>query len=92
MQHGTDTEPIINEAYQFLTGNKVLPTGFWKPKEDTTLYGLCGASPDGKIVAEHNPGEVVGLVEYKAPVYLMYDKQRCPPHGIPRYYMAQVCE
>ncbi|XP_072039472.1 uncharacterized protein [Amphiura filiformis] len=90
MQHGVAMEPVINEAYQLLTGNKVLPTGFWKPEKDSALDGLCGASPDGKIMEEYNPTKVVGFVEYKAPVYLIYTKERFPPHGIPRYYMAQI--
>ena len=50
MQHGVAMEPIINEAYQLLTGNKVTPTGFWKPLEGSVLDGLCGASPDGKVL------------------------------------------
>ena len=43
-----------------------------------------------QIVEEHNASNPIGLVEYKAPVYLIYTKERFPPHGIPRYYMAQV--
>ncbi len=43
-----------------------------------------------QIMEMHNPSKVAGFVEYKAPVYLLYTKERFPPHGIPRYYMAQV--
>ncbi len=87
--HGIRVEPIIDEAYQLLTGNTTHPSGLWLPKEDSILHGLCGATPDGKIVSSSDPKKVTGLVEYKAPVYQLYDCSKVP-HGIPRNYMAQI--
>ena len=42
-----------------------------------------------QIVSSSDPNKLIGLVEYKAPVYQMYDCSKVP-HGIPRNYMAQV--
>lgn len=50
MRHGLDTEPIISEAYQLLTGNRTEQSGFWTPPVDDPLHGLCGCSPDGKVL------------------------------------------
>ncbi|XP_033632416.1 uncharacterized protein LOC117294006 [Asterias rubens] len=87
--HGIRVEPVIDEAYQLLTGNTTQSSGLWLPKEGSILHGLCGATPDGKIVSSSDPNKLIGLVEYKAPVYQMYDCSKVP-HGIPRNYMAQV--
>ena len=35
-------------------------------------------------------GSLLGLVEYKAPVHVLYTAEKHPPCGIPRRYMAQV--
>ncbi len=40
-----------------------------------------GASPDGLV--RSGDGSLAGIVEYKAPVYSMYD-------GVPPKYMAQI--
>ena len=59
MRHGVETEPVIDEAYQLLTGNKTLQSGFWIPSVEDPLHGLCGCSPDGKVpftrVYTYNP-------------------------------------
>ena len=34
-------------------------------------------------------GEFIGLAEFKAPIHGLYN-EKVHPHGIPRYYMAQV--
>ncbi|XP_038075231.1 uncharacterized protein LOC119743003 [Patiria miniata] len=88
-RHGTQMEPIIDEAYQLLTGNTTHAAGFWQPPEGSILHGLCGATPDGKILSTDEPVKLLGLVEYKAPFYRMYDPSK-HPHGIPRHYMAQI--
>ncbi|XP_022094214.1 uncharacterized protein LOC110981169 isoform X2 [Acanthaster planci] len=48
-KHGRRMEPIIDEAYQLLTGNETHAAGFWQPQEGSILHSLCGATPDGKI-------------------------------------------
>ena len=56
MQWGTDTEPRARAAYEFLTDNPVIETGF-------VLHGGIadfGASPDGLVADD-------GLVEIKCP-------------------------
>lgn len=56
MQWGTDTEPRARAAYEFLTDNPVIETGF-------VLHGDIadfGASPDGLVADD-------GLVEIKCP-------------------------
>lgn len=56
MQWGTDTEPRARAAYEFLTDNYVIETGF-------VLHGDIadfGASPDGLVADD-------GLVEIKCP-------------------------
>ncbi|XP_062503703.1 uncharacterized protein LOC134180543 isoform X1 [Corticium candelabrum] len=88
MRHGVYTEPIINEAYQLLTGNKTEQSGLWIPPVDDPLHGYCGCIPDGKVRGVG--GSVMGLVEYKAPVHVLYSKEKHPPYGIPRRYMAQI--
>ena len=87
-RHGTCTEPIIEEAYQLLTGLATRQSGFWLPAEDDPLYGIVGASPDALVV--DSEGTCVGLAEYKAPVYCLYSEKAHGAHGIPRRYMAQI--
>ena len=85
-QHGHQYEPIINEAYQLLTGLRTEKSGFWLPK-GKHLERVIGATPDAKV---YSGGELVGLAEYKAPVYAMYKTSVHCPQGIPRHYMAQI--
>ena len=56
MQWGTDTEPKARNAYQFLTMETVVETGFWVHPE----IEWSGASPDGLIGKD-------GLIEIKCP-------------------------
>ncbi|XP_022094197.1 uncharacterized protein LOC110981169 isoform X1 [Acanthaster planci] len=88
-KHGRRMEPIIDEAYQLLTGNETHAAGFWQPQEGSILHSLCGATPDGKILSASEPKKLIGLVEYKAPFFQLYDCSK-HPHGIPRHYMAQI--
>ncbi|XP_070577349.1 uncharacterized protein [Ptychodera flava] len=89
-KHGNEMEPILNEAYQLLTGNTTQESGFWLPSDSSNLSGLVGASPDAKVLNK-TLSEPVGLVEYKAPVHRMYDLTKKHTHnGIPRNYMAQM--
>ena len=71
-------------------GLRVQETGFWVPKEDHPMHGLIGASPDGVVVSDKENSRVLGLVEFKAPVYKLYDKTAGSTNGIPRRYMVQV--
>ena len=32
-RHGIELEPVIDEAYQLLTGNTTQETGFWIPQQ-----------------------------------------------------------
>ncbi|XP_078001216.1 uncharacterized protein LOC144453748 [Glandiceps talaboti] len=89
-RHGNQMEPIINEAYQLLTGRTTQESGFWLPTNNSFLKGLVGASPDAKVLNK-NRTNIVGLAEYKAPVHRMYDMKKKHTHqGIPRNYMAQM--
>ncbi|KAI0207845.1 hypothetical protein LSAT2_007497 [Lamellibrachia satsuma] len=91
MSHGVAFEPVVNEAYQLLTGNTTCESGFWVPLEDNILYNLVGASPDAKVYANVQGTRIcIGLAEYKAPVYQMYQEKATVPHAIPRMYMAQM--
>lgn len=91
MSHGVAFEPVVNEAYQLLTGNTTCESGFWVPLEDNILYNLVGASPDAKVYANvQGTRTCIGLAEYKAPVYQMYQEKATVPHAIPRMYMAQM--
>eukprot|EP00053_Salpingoeca_punica_P014259 m.129539 g.129539 ORF g.129539 m.129539 type:complete len:280 (-) comp16408_c1_seq2:383-1222(-) len=87
-QHGIDWEPIIGEAYEMLSGNRLVPSGVFIPDESDPLHGLVAASPDGKVVRD---GQVVGLVEFKAPVFSIYSdegsKRFC---GVPPKYICQM--
>lgn len=56
MQWGTDTEPKACAAYEFMTGNDVIPVGF----VDHPSIAMTGASPDGLV------GDA-GLLEIKCP-------------------------
>lgn len=87
-QHGVDMEPIIREAYELLSRHKTEETGFWFPRDTDLLYQQIGASPDVKVIGES--GSVIGLAEFKAPVFSMYSEGPNVPHGIPRCYMAQI--
>ena len=93
-RHGVELEPVIDEAYQLLTGYKTEESGFWLPAKSNILHGLIGASPDGKVIIPglegKDGGGFSGLVEYKAPVHKMYDVKSHAPHGLPRSYMAQI--
>ena len=90
MNHGLRTEPIIDEAYQILTGHVTQKSGFWIPHANDLLYGISGASPDAKVYDVNDPDRIIGLAEYKSPIYKPYCLERHPPHGIPRRYMAQI--
>lgn len=89
LQHGIDTEIIIKEAYEMLTGNSVRDSGFWVPNKDSPLKSLIGASPDGVVVDRDCPENIIGLTEFKAPVHKMYSGNDLDL-GIPRQYMAQI--
>ncbi|XP_046554388.1 uncharacterized protein LOC124263738 [Haliotis rubra] len=89
LQHGIDTEIIIKEAYEMLTGNLVRDSGFWVPNKDSPLKTLIGASPDGLVVDRDCPENIIGLTEFKAPVHKMYSGNDLDM-GIPRQYMAQI--
>ena len=62
-------------------GRTPSPGRFFVPADSSLLAGLVGASPDGLLLDEE--GTIEGIVEYKAPVFDLYD-------GIPAKYMAQV--
>jgi len=90
IMHGLDLELVIDEAYQILTGHVTQKSGLWIPDEDNSLHGISGASPDAKVYNVRDPNRIIGLAEYKSPVYKPYSEERHPPHGIPRRYMAQI--
>ena len=57
------------------------------------MSGLIGASPDGVVMKKSDSTKMVGLVEFKAPVHIIYDKMNgAKGHGIPRRYIVQVKE
>jgi len=56
MQHGTDTEPQARMAYELVTGETVVETGF----VPHPLIAGFGASPDGLVGSD-------GLIEIKCP-------------------------
>ena len=89
MAHGIAFEPVIDEAYQLLTGYTTCESGFWVPCKKNVLYNLVGASPDAKVYAKGTQ-TCIGLAEYKAPVYQMYREKTTVPYAIPRMYMAQM--
>ena len=39
---------------------------------------------------QEDPGSVIGLAEYKAPVYSMYPRRDGVSHSVPRCYLAQM--
>jgi len=82
-QHGLRLEPDINDAYQLLTGLQTKVSGFWIADDSSGLAGIVGASPDAKV---YENGRLVGLAEFKAPVYSL----NCDGCRIPRAHMAQV--
>ena len=86
-QHGLSLEADINEAYQLLTGLKTKLSGFWIADGGSGLAGVIGASPDAKV---YQNGTFVGLAEYKAPVYTLYNNQEGTQYRIPRHHMVQV--
>jgi hypothetical protein len=88
--HGIRLEPIIDEAYQILTGHVTQPSGLWIPDDNNILHNMAGASPDAKVYDSSDRSRMIGLAEYKAPVYQMYTVHKHPPHSIPRQYMAQI--
>ena len=87
-RHGTQLEPVIDEAYQLLTRTQTKASGFWLPDRDELLHNMVGASPDALVLDKQ--GNCIGLAEYKAPVHCMYNTKRHGLHGIPRAYMAQI--
>eukprot|EP00045_Choanoeca_perplexa_P010124 m.101357 g.101357 ORF g.101357 m.101357 type:complete len:266 (-) comp15163_c1_seq3:1710-2507(-) len=84
--HGVESEPIILEMYQLLTGLKVKAAGLFVCAEDQRLASLVGASPDGIVL--DNDAKPVGLVEIKAPAHRLYSSDA--PHDIPVGYMCQM--
>ena len=88
-QHGIAMEETLMEIYILLTGNKVRESGFWTPSKEDGLRYLIGASPDGIVYSDDKTIPLVGLVEFKAPVYKMYSGNKLI-RGIPRHYMIQV--
>ena len=88
--HGVRLEPVINEAYELLTGHMTQQSGLWIPDESNILHNIVGASPDAKVFKSDDTSRMLGIAEYKAPVYQMYTVEKHPPHGIPRQYMAQI--
>ena len=78
MQRGTELEPEAREAYEFISGNDVIETGFIL---DSSFE--FGCSPDGLILE----GESLGGLEIKAPKsktmvsYLMN-----PQVGVKKYW------
>ena len=89
MAHGVAFEPVIDEAYQLLTGYTTCESGFWVPCKKNVLHNLVGASPDAKVYAKDTQ-TCIGLAEYKAPMYQMYREKVTVPYAIPRMYMAQM--
>lgn len=92
-RHGIKLEPVINEAYQLLTGYHTRPSGFWIPLKADPLYRMIGASPDVLVYPEISSKQdliPLGLAEFKAPYYKMYTEGIGCPYGIPRQYMAQM--
>lgn len=89
IKHGIEMESVIHEAYELLTGNKTRESGFWVPCVGDTMKDLIGASPDAIVYDVNDSKKEVGLCEFKAPVYQMYNKENSIG-GIPRYYMAQI--
>jgi len=78
MQWGTDHEPQAVEAYQALTGNKVIECGFVKhPTLET------GASPDGLIGLD-------GSIEIKCPYNSIHHIKTFLRGEVPKQYIAQV--
>lgn len=93
IRHGILMEPVINDAYQLLTGNRTQPSGFWI-KEGGPLHHLVGASPDAKV-CDRKSLEVIGLAEFKAPVYripgsMSIYRSSDMRQSIPRAHMAQM--
>eukprot|EP00730_Choanoeca_flexa_P000059 TRINITY_DN10027_c0_g1_i2.p1 TRINITY_DN10027_c0_g1~~TRINITY_DN10027_c0_g1_i2.p1 ORF type:complete len:290 (+),score=52.62 TRINITY_DN10027_c0_g1_i2:82-951(+) len=85
MSHGIESEPIILEMYELLTGAKVRPAGLFVCDESERLGNLVGASPDGVLL--DNDEKSIGLVEIKAPTRRLYSQ--CPD-DIPERYMCQM--
>ncbi|XP_045156240.2 uncharacterized protein LOC123522840 [Mercenaria mercenaria] len=82
-RHGTEMEPVIHEAYDLLTGNTTRESGFWTILDDNNpLKDKIGVSPDA-VVLDPATRKLVGLCEFKAPVYSMY-------RDIPRQYLVQM--
>jgi YqaJ-like viral recombinase domain len=93
IKHGVLMEPVINDAYQLLTGNRTQPGGFWI-NEDGPLHHLIGASPDAKVFSRKS-NEMIGLAEFKAPVHRMHGSShacKSPDlrQAIPRAHLAQI--
>lgn len=75
---GTDHEPEAVEAYQALTGNKVIECGFVKHAEFET-----GASPDGLVGLD-------GGIEIKCPHNSVNHIKTFIKGEVPKQYIAQV--
>ncbi|ESO94432.1 hypothetical protein LOTGIDRAFT_232288 [Lottia gigantea] len=97
-QYGNNMEATICEVYELLTGAETRLTGFWTTKsEHFSNNPVLGASPDAIVLNTDSSNyqlsqgcqKMIGLAEFKAPVYQMY----CGTdllQGIPRHYMAQI--
>jgi hypothetical protein len=84
--HGVESEPVILEMYELLTGHVVRPAGLFVCEQDQRLAYLVGASPDGLILDPS--GQAIGLVEIKAPTRRLYSADTA--HCIPAGYMCQM--
>ena len=79
MQRGTELEPEAREAYEFISGNEVLETGFIL---DTDWE--FGCSPDGLILEN---GDSLGGLEIKCPApRTMVSYLRDPQVGVKKYW------
>eukprot|EP00042_Codosiga_hollandica_P042555 m.392650 g.392650 ORF g.392650 m.392650 type:complete len:288 (+) comp56353_c0_seq2:1845-2708(+) len=89
-EHGMKMEPVLAEAYELLTGLHTRSAGFFQPHPGHRLHSHVGASPD-RMVLDRETHEVVGLVEFKAPMFKMYSAGRTDVvRGIPAAYLTQM--
>ena len=65
-----------------------IESGLYEPTKDSRLHGMVGASPDGKVLGPG--GAILGLVEFKAPIFGLYAFDQHPPYGIPDK-VARLC-
>ncbi len=68
-EHGHRCEPVIAGLYEKLTGNRVEEANYWKHENEDKAI-MFGCSPDRKVLVN---GEFEGILEIKAPYYIMYD-------------------